>query len=162
MSSRVYVSNFLGKFFVALIVVLLAFNVASAQDKFPTDTLSINSKGNIYDFDIELALDDSHRQYGMMFRTELPEMNGMLFVYDEMRRMSMWMKNTFIPLDIIFIGEDGKITRIAKMAQPRSLSLIRSGGFAKAVLEVNGGLTDKLGIEEGDEIIHSTFGNATK
>jgi len=72
------------------------------------------------------------------------------------------MKNTFIPLDILFITEDGQIMRIAKSQQPRSLSLIRSGGEAKAVLELNGGLTDKLNIEVGDEIIYPVFGNITK
>ncbi|MCC3860230.1 DUF192 domain-containing protein [Pseudemcibacter aquimaris] len=162
MSSKVIVSGFIQRIFIALIGLFFVANIANAQQKFPTDTLSIISKDNTYDFDIELALDDSHRQYGMMFRTELPEMNGMLFIYDNKKRISMWMKNTFIPLDIIFVDEAGKIMRIEKMAQPRSLSLIRSGGLAKAVLEVNGGLADKLGIDVGDELIYSTFGNATK
>jgi len=133
-----------------------------SQEKFPTGELTVKTQDTSYDFDIELALDDSHRQYGLMFRTNLPEMNGMLFIYEEKKRISMWMKNTFIPLDILFIDDDGKIIRIAKSQQPRSLSLIRSGGEAKAVLELNGGLTDKLNIAVGDEIIYPTFGNMKK
>ena len=133
-----------------------------SQEKFPTGELTVKTQDTSYDFDIELALDDSHRQYGLMFRTNLPEMNGMLFIYEEKKRISMWMKNTFIPLDILFIDDDGKIIRIAKSQQPRSLSLIRSGGEAKAVLELNGGLTDKLNIAVGDEIIYRTFGNMKK
>lgn len=133
-----------------------------SQEKFPTGKLTVKTQDTSNDFDIELALDDSHRQYGLMFRTNLPEMNGMLFIYEEKKRISMWMKNTFIPLDILFIDDDGKIIRIAKSQQPRSLSLIRSGGEAKAVLELNGGLTDKLNIAVGDEIIYPTFGNMKK
>ncbi|MDA9179735.1 DUF192 domain-containing protein [Emcibacteraceae bacterium] len=133
-----------------------------SQEKFPTGELTVKTQDTSYDFDIELALDDSHRQYGLMFRTNLPEMNGMLFIYEEKKRISMWMKNTFIPLDILFIDDDGKIIRIAKSQQPRSLSLIRSGGEAKAVLELYGGLTDKLNIAVGDEIIYPTFGNMKK
>ncbi|MBT6037399.1 MAG: DUF192 domain-containing protein [Kordiimonadaceae bacterium] len=133
-----------------------------AQTNFPTGELSIKTENTVYDFQIELALDDSHRQYGMMFRNNMDDMSGMLFVYDEKRRLSMWMKNTFISLDILFIGDDGKIMRIAHSRQPRSLSLIRSGSEAKAVLELKGGIAKSLGIAEGDVIIHSTFENLSK
>mgnify|MGYP001945059803 CR=1 FL=1 len=145
--------------------VILAVGFATtvqAQATFPKGELSIKTTDSTYDFDIELALDDSHRQYGMMFRTEMPEMSGMLFVYDRKRDLSMWMKNTFISLDILFIDTEGKIINITKSAQPRSLSLISSKRPSKAVLELKGGITDKLGIEVGDEIIHSTFENTAK
>lgn len=145
--------------FAASLLIVSATASSSAQATFPKGELSIKTADNYYDFDIELALDDSHRQYGLMFRTELPEMNGMLFVYDRRRELSMWMRNTFIPLDILFIDDEGKIMNIAENCQPRSLSLIRSEGRAKAVLEVNGGLTEKLGIKVGDVIIHETFEN---
>jgi len=144
-----------------IICLILAKNV-NAQASFPVSELSIQTKQSSYDFQIELALDDSHREYGLMFRTELPEMNGMLFIYDQKRALSMWMKNTYISLDILFIDENGKIIRIAESCQPRSLSIIRSGGEAKAVLEFNGGLTKKLGIEVGDQINYPIFENALK
>ena len=165
MSSKVFPSG-MSKvkilIFISLSFFICLSQISYSPEKFPTSELTIKTKETIYDFDIELALDDSHRQYGLMFRTSLPEMNGMLFIYDDKKRISMWMKNTFIPLDILFITEDGQIMRIAKSQQPRSLSLIRSGGEAKAVLELNGGLTDKLNIEVGDEIIYPVFGNITK
>lgn len=153
---NVFVIHFITAFF------FLFSQTSYSQEKFPSGELTIKTEETSYDFNIELALDDSHRQYGLMFRTNLPEMNGMLFIYEEKKRLSMWMKNTFIPLDILFIDDDGKILRIAKSQQPRSLSLIRSGGEAKAVLELNGGLTNKLNIAVGDEIIYPTFGNMSK
>lgn len=146
----------------SLILMTGLTGTVQAQATFPTDELSIKTAETTYDFDIELALDDSHRQYGLMFRTELPEMNGMLFVYDRNQSLTMWMRNTYIPLDILFIDAHGKIINIAKSTQPRSLSRISSERPAKGVLELNGGITDKLKIDVGDEIIHSTFENTEK
>lgn len=155
-------SNLLVAAFAGLLLLTTFTTSAQAQASFPRDTLSIQTEEQRYHFDVELALDDSHRQYGLMFRDSLPEMSGMLFVYERRREMSMWMKNTFIPLDILFLDGNGKIMNIAKSAQPRSVSIIRSKREAKAVLELNGGLTDKLKIEVGDRIIHSTFKNTEK
>lgn len=155
-------SKFAAFSMVSLFLIFSISQTSWAQTNFPKGELSIKTQEALYDFDIELAIDDSHRQYGLMFRDSLPEMNGMLFVYDRRRKLSMWMKNTFISLDILFIDDDGKIINIEKSAQPRSLSLIRSDRAAKAVLELNGGLTDKLGINVGDEILHSTFDNEVK
>lgn len=153
------VRKFFLYFFLPIIFAASLSTASLAETNFPRGELSIKTADNLYDFDIELALDDTHRQYGMMFRSSMPEMSGMLFVYDEKKRLSMWMRNTFISLDILFIDDDGKIIKIAHSRQPRSLSLIRSGGEAKAVLELKGGLSKSLGITEGDEIIHSTFEN---
>ncbi len=141
---------------------VVAVTMAHAQATFPTGELSIKTEENLYDFDIELALDDNHRAYGLMYRDSLPEMSGMLFVYERKRDLAMWMKNTFISLDILFIDDDGSIINIAKSTQPRSLSQIPSRRPAKAVLELNGGLTDKLNIGVGDIIIHETFENTEK
>ena len=133
-----------------------------AQGIFPRDMIYVESKLKIYDFDVELALDDSQRSYGLMFRNSLPKMSGMLFIYDSKRDLSMWMKNTFISLDILFLDEDGTIINIAKSTEPRSLSIINSKHEAKAVLELNGGLTNELEIMVGDRIIHSSFKNFDK
>ncbi len=149
-------------FVLALVLSVTFAHLASAQATFPKGELSIQTAENLYDFDVELALDDEHRAFGLMYRNSLPEMNGMLFIYDRERELAMWMKNTFIPLDILFIDDEGKIITIAKSTQPRSLDRISSKGLAKAVLELNGGLTDKLGIMVGDEIIYETFGNTEK
>ena len=154
--------NYLYSFVIALALSAVLSLQANAQATFPKGELSIQTADNLYDFDVELALDDNHRMYGLMYRTHLPEMNGMLFVYDREADRAMWMKNTFIPLDILFIDDEGKILNIAKSTQPRSLDRITSKGRARAVLELNGGLTDKLGIMVGDEIIYETFGNTEK
>lgn len=133
-----------------------------AQNSFPRDIISVESKIKTYDFNVELALDDSHRQYGLMFRNFLPKMSGMLFIYDNKRDLNMWMKNTFISLDILFLDDDGTIINIAKSTEPKSLSIISSKHAAKAVLELNGGLTNELEIKVGDRIVHSSFENFDK
>lgn len=138
-------------------------SLAQGSDlKFARAELSIQTSTAVYDFQIELAENDTQRAYGLMFRNSLPEQNGMLFIYDQKRSINMWMKNTFIFLDIVFIDDDGKIMKIARSAQPQSLSRISSGGEAKAVLELNGGETERLGIDVGDTIIYPLFQNAAK
>ena len=99
---------------------------------------------------------------GLRLRNSRPKRSGMLFIYDSKRDLSMWMKNTFISLDILFLDEDGTIINIAKSTEPRSLSIINSKHEAKAVLELNGGLTNELEIMVGDRIIHSSFKNFDK
>lgn len=156
------ITTFFLYFILTFILTIALSSSVMAQTNFPRSELSIKTEDNVYDFQIELALDDTHRQYGMMFRNSMDDMSGMLFVYDEKQRLSMWMRNTFISLDILFIDEGGEIMRIAHSRQPRSISLIRSGSAAKAVLELKGGIAKSLGIEEGDVIIHSTFENISK
>ncbi len=140
-------------------------NIVAAQGsslKFEHSQLSIKSKDTLHVFQIEIAANDSQRAYGMMFRNEIGENDGMLFIYDHKREINMWMKNTFISLDIVFIDDAGKIINIAHSAQPMSLSRIRSGGEAKAVLELKGGAAKRLEIEAGDDIIYPIFQNISK
>src|SRR3546814_14529348 len=84
---------------------------------------------------------------------------SMLFVYSQPRRVSMWMKNTLIPLDMLFIAPDGRIESIVKRAVPHSLATISSRGKVRAVLELNGGTVDRLGIRPGDRVVHPIFEN---
>lgn len=152
----------------SIILLFLSFfvpNLVLAQGsdlKFARSELSIQTEETTHNFQIELAENDTQRAYGLMFRNELPEKSGMLFIYDKKRSINMWMKNTFIFLDIVFIDEEGKIIKIARSAQPQSLSRISSGGQARAVLELNGGETEKLGIDVGDTIIYPLFQNVAK
>ncbi len=81
----------------------------------------------------------------------------MLFVYPSDAPVSMWMKNTFIPLDMFFIGSDGRITHIAERTVPQSTELIGSNGPVRAVLELNGGTASRLGIKPGDRVVHRVF-----
>ena len=107
---------------------------------------------------IEMARTDEERMTGLMYRKELAEGKGMLFDFAPEQRVSMWMKNTFIPLDMIFIRSDGRILRIAENTEPHSEKIISSGGLAKGVLEVIGGTARKYGIQAGDRVAHPLFG----
>ena len=126
------------------------------DDLFDRDTLVVvSSARTCYLFDIYLALGFEQQRRGLMFVRELPEMTGMLFVYERSDYRSMWMKNTFIPLDIVFARADGTITNIAKHTEPQSLKSIRSAEPVQYVLELNAGITDKLGIDENSRLIWS-------
>ena len=113
--------------------------------------------GEELSFSIELALTPQEQAKGLMFRTELAENEGMLFVFRNEAPRSFWMKNTLIPLDIIFIKQNGEILNIGANAIPQDLTPVRSEGNAYAVLEINGGLSKKLGIKPGDRIMHPVF-----
>jgi uncharacterized protein len=115
-------------------------------------TLEIASKSGVHVFAVELAVTDEERQRGLMFRRSLPESYGMLFDFKRDQDVSMWMKNTFVSLDMIFIRSDGRIQRIAENTEPQSERIIPSGGPVRAVLEVVGGTAKKLGIEAGDKV----------
>ena len=92
-----------------------------------------------------------------MYRRSMAANAGMLFDYGSMRHIRMWMKNTYLPLDMIFIDSKGKIINIVERTIPHSLSVISSRGRVRAVLELNSGTASRLGINEGDRVIHSIF-----
>jgi uncharacterized membrane protein (UPF0127 family) len=115
-------------------------------------TIEIVSKSGVHVFAVELARNDAERAQGLMFRKELPEGRGMLFDFQRDQEVSFWMKNTLIPLDMIFIRSDGRILRIAENTEPLSERQVPSGGPVRAVLEVIGGTAKKLGIEPGDKV----------
>jgi hypothetical protein len=115
-------------------------------------TLEIASKTGVHVFSVEVAVTDDERARGLMFRRSVPEFTGMLFDFKRDQDVSMWMKNTFVSLDMIFIRSDGRILRIAENTEPQSERIIPSGGPVRAVLEVVGGTAKKLGIEPGDQV----------
>jgi uncharacterized membrane protein (UPF0127 family) len=119
--------------------------------------LEIVTKSGVQTFSVELAKTDQERMTGLMYRKSLPEGYGMLFDFSPEQDVSMWMKNTYIPLDMIFIRSDGRISRIAENTTPMSEAIISSGGPAKGVLEVPGGTARKLGIAPGDQVANSLF-----
>ena len=122
-------------------------------------TLEIISSTGVHAFTVELATNDAERARGLMFRKELPEGQGMLFDFEHDQPVAFWMHDTYISLDMIFIGGDGRIVRIADNTQPLSDRLIPSGAPARAVLEVIAGTARKLGIAPGDRVAGSIFGN---
>lgn len=124
-----------------------------AQPTLPTKSLTITgADGKTHQFSVEIASTPREQQVGEMFRTSVPENGGMLFVWPSPQDSSMWMENTLVSLDLVFIGSDGRITSIAENAVPRSLAIIGSGGPVAATLELQGGLTAKLGIVVGDRV----------
>jgi uncharacterized membrane protein (UPF0127 family) len=117
----------------------------------------ITSKTGVHAFSVELVDTDEARAQGLMYRKELPEGQGMLFDFKRDGPISMWMRNTYVPLDMIFIQRDGRILRIEENTQPLSERIISSGGPVRAVLEVAAGTARKLGIGPGDRIAHPIF-----
>ena len=124
---------------------------------FERSPLYIITESGKHEFEVEMALTDRQQTQGLMFRRSLPRNAGMLFDYRMPRSITMWMKNTYIPLDMIFIGNDGRVNYIAQRTTPHSEAIITSRG--RAVLEVNGGTSSRLGIVPGDKVEHPIFGN---
>lgn len=129
----------------------------SARGGARDDLVIIETDEGSLRFTVELADSDEERRVGLMFREQLAADAGMLFDFGDPQPVSMWMKNTLIPLDMAFIDEDGVIRRIAAETTPRSLASISSGAPVVAVLEVNGGAFAALGVEEGDVVRHPMF-----
>jgi len=119
--------------------------------------LEIVTKSGVQVFSVEMATTEEEKTTGLMYRKELPDGRGMLFDFSPAQEVSMWMKNTFIPLDMIFIRADGRILRIAENTEPQSTRIIPSRGLAKGVLEVIAGTAKKYGIEPGDRVAHPLF-----
>jgi uncharacterized membrane protein (UPF0127 family) len=121
------------------------------------ERVSVDTAKGAQVFMVEVVREEKERNRGLMFRESMAKDRGMLFDYDPPQEISFWMKNTFIPLDIIFIDVEGKIISIAEKTTPLSLTPLPSGGEARGVLEINGGLSEKLGIKVGDRVHHALF-----
>lgn len=122
---------------------------------FPLDKLEIHDGKKVkHVFQVWLADTPNRKSQGLMFVRDLPDLRGMLFVHDRPRDISMWMKNTYIPLDMVFIDQRGRIQQIIEHATPHSLDLIRSDKPALAVLEIAGGEARRLGIHTGQRVTH--------
>jgi uncharacterized membrane protein (UPF0127 family) len=139
---------------VSAVVLAVANDPAAGADP---HTLEIVSKSGVHVFSVELAITDDDRARGLMFRQELPDGKGMLFDFGRDQEVAMWMKNTLIPLDMMFITAGGRILRIAENTEPMSTRIIPSGGPVRAVLEVIGGTAKKYGIAAGDRVAHPWF-----
>ena len=125
---------------------------------FPQSLLSIRTTaGKVINFKIWQADNPRREEQGLMFVRDMDEHAGMLFVFPGNRRPAMWMKNTYIPLDLLFISEHGSIEFIASNATPLSLDVIHSPKAALAVLELKGGACGRLGIKVGDTVAHSSL-----
>jgi uncharacterized membrane protein (UPF0127 family) len=139
------------------LLALFAFLGAGASAA-ELQTLEIVTRSGVHVFTVEVVKTEQERATGLMYRKELPEGRGMLFDFSPEQQVSMWMKNTLIPLDMIFIRSDGRIIRIAENTEPLSEKIIPSGGLTRGVLEVIGGTAKKYGIAPGDRVAHPLFG----
>lgn len=143
-----------------ILIALLILPLAGCLEKKVDDIyrLSIETaSGKKHKFNIELAQTPQEQMRGLMHRTEMAEDAGMLFIFETEREARFWMKNTLIPLDMIFIRADGTIHRIHENAIPHDLTGVPSEGPVKAILELNGGISAKLGLQKGDKILHTVF-----
>ena len=134
--------------------------LAAELQKFPTSELTIVSANGPHRFKVEVAETPAQMEQGLMFRTSLAPDAGMLFVYLQPTVATMWMKNTLIPLDMLFVDPRGRIVNIQQRAVPQSLDVISAAAPVRAVIELNGGTAARLGIEPGDKVLHPAFGDA--
>ncbi len=141
----------------ALMSVALAFSASA--DPMEVTPLSISTVDATHEFSVEVANDPDEISFGLMDRESMDADKGMLFDFTPQREPAMYMKNTLIPLDMLFIASDGSIEMIARNTVPGSLRTISPGVPVKAVLELNGGLAAELGIQPGDTVQHPIFGN---
>ncbi len=147
---------------VAILVVCMVCAGAAAQEPFAKERLAVTTSSGNHVFDVEVAKTREQQSRGLMFRRTLGARSGMLFVYEEPQFVSMWMRNTYIPLDMIFIRADGKVHRIEASAEPLSERIIGSGEKVTAVLELAGGTAARIGLKPGDVVTHPHFKTAQR
>nr|WP_204165347.1 DUF192 domain-containing protein [Methylobacterium radiodurans] len=128
-----------------------------AQDAARTEPLTIATRAGPQRFDVEVMRNDADRARGLMFRRSMAPNHGMLFDFERVEPVAMWMKNTYLPLDMLFIRADGTVARVAADTEPLSTATILSGEPVLAVLELNAGTAARLGIRPGDRVEHPLF-----
>ncbi len=130
---------------------------AAATPAGKLDTVEILTSQGRVKFTVELAITKAEQERGLMFRKSLAPDRGMLFPYNPPRPAAFWMKNTLIPLDIVYIGPDGRVLSIARNAVPHDETPIPSGGVIRGVLEIPGGRAAQLGVLPGDRVLNKIF-----
>lgn len=142
----------------ALLCVALAVFLPSAlADALEKQPLSFVTAKGTHDITVEVADSEEERSTGLMFRRSIGPQEGMLFIYDREQDISMWMKNTYIPLDMIFVKRDGSIARIEANTEPFSENVILSQAPVLAVVEMAAGSAKRLGLKAGDRVRHPAF-----
>jgi len=140
-----------------LLVLLVATVPAWALETFGTSELTVQTASGPQKFSIELALTDAQMEQGLMYRRSMPANAGMLFDFKTPTNVTMWMKNTVIPLDMLFLDPKGKVIDIHERAVPFSTDIIASKMPARYVIELNGGTVARLGIKTGDQVTSPYF-----
>jgi len=147
----------IGMIFLVFAATALSLENALAQQAL--ETLQIVTASGPHDFSVEVMRTEPELEKGLMFRRFMPADRGMLFDFKQEKPVMMWMKNTYLPLDMVFIARSGKVVGIAANAEPMSERIIPSGAPAYGVLEVNAGTADKIGLKIGDVVHHPLFKN---
>ncbi|WP_119420914.1 DUF192 domain-containing protein [Desertibaculum subflavum] len=134
--------------------------LAQPQTGLPVTEIVIQTATGKHKFQVELATTPDQMQRGLMYRREMAADHGMLFDYgSDQAGIAMWMKNTFIPLDMLFVKADGAVLNIAERTVPGSLVSVPAAGPVRAVIELNGGTASRLKIKPGDKVLHPIFGS---
>ena len=141
---------------IALIMTMLPI-AAGAVEPARLEPVVVETAEGRFTFTAEIADTPELRQRGLMFRHQLPEDRAMLFDWGEVQPISMWMRNTYVSLDMVFIAADGRVVRVAKSTEPLSDATIASGVPVAAVLEVVAGTADRIGLKPGDRVHHPMF-----
>jgi uncharacterized protein len=142
----------------ALILVLAVASVFVFTSNSIGSSATLVTQGGTHRIEVEVVDTPETRATGLMHRESLDEDHGMLFVFDETQPVSMWMKNTLIPLDMLFLREDGTVATIARNARPFSLTPIPASEPVRYVLELNGGAAHAYGVAVGDRLVHPVIG----
>jgi uncharacterized protein len=148
--------------FILLTLILWLPGIAYGDDASPPriDSIVIDTEAGARMLSVEIADTPALRERGLMFRHRLPDDSGMLFLYETAHPVAMWMKNTYIPLDMVFLRADGTVAEVRTGTVPQSLDVIESAEPVKAVLELGSGGAEKLGLRPGTLVRHPFFGNA--
>lgn len=139
------------------VAVALSATMSRVAAQGSLEKLEIDTASGPHVLEVEVMRTEQERERGLMFRRFLPKDRGMLFDFKTEQPVMMWMKNTYIPLDMVFIAHDGRVVGIAKDAEPLSERIIPSGAPAAGVLEVNAGEADAIGLKVGDKVQHPIF-----
>ncbi|GAA0302113.1 DUF192 domain-containing protein [Rhodovulum strictum] len=144
--------------FAGLIAALVLAMAGAARAQCDGTRVDLRGDWGSARFTVEIADSEETRARGLMHRETLPAWAGMLFVYDHPQRVAFWMKDTLIPLDMLFLDPEGRVLKVHQNARPLDRTPIDGGEGVQAVLEINGGLADRLGIGPGSELRHPAFG----
>jgi uncharacterized membrane protein (UPF0127 family) len=142
----------------AFLVLILAGAAPVAHGQQALEKLDIVTASGVHHFSVEVMRTEAQREKGLMFRRFMPAGRGMLFDFHKPQPVMMWMKNTILPLDMVFIASDGAVINVAANAEPMSERIIPSGGDVLGVLELNAGTAAAIGLKVGDKVVYPLFG----
>ena len=139
-----------------LVILLVALTIGRGAGAGAESVEFVTATG-AHRVEIEVARTERARETGLMYRRSMPRNHGMLFIFPSEQPVSMWMKNTYIPLDMVFVSRKGRVTSVTRDAVPMSETIISSGPPAFAVIELNAGAARAMGLDVGDQVRHQSF-----